>query len=99
MEKFGDITKLRILVNPNISKRLFEWLDREVTVDTYDGYAHNEPAIIWIYEYYVKDIIEAYENTHESMRFKELDSFVKFLQNNKVDYVKFPNGYIEYEKN
>ena len=86
-EKFGKVFTHRVIITPKISKNLAHWME---------GYIEGrfcDYAEVWIYEFEVEDIIEAWENEEVPPEIvKELSEFVQYLQDEKVDYISFPEG-------
>lgn len=92
-EKFGKVFTHRVMITPKISKNLAEWIEEYVEGRSCEGYYEGHSAFVWIYEFEVEDIIEAWENEEVPPEIvKELSEFVQYLQDEKVDYISFPEG-------
>lgn len=82
--KFGRVVDQRIMITPKISKNLAHWIEGYVEGRWCEGF----------YEFEVEDIINAWESEEvEPEVVKELSEFVQFLQDEKVDYIMFPEGF------
>lgn len=91
--KFGKVVDQRVMITPKISKNLAEWIEEYVEGRSCEGYYEGHSAFVWIYEFEVRDIIDALESEEvEPEVVKELSEFVQFLQDEKVDYIMFPEG-------
>ena len=88
-EKFGKVFTHRVIITPKISKNLAHWMEGYIEGRFCDGLVDGDYAEVWIYEFEVEDIIEAWENAEIV---KELSEFVQYLQDEKVDYISFPEG-------
>ena len=92
-EKFGKVFTHRVIITPKISKNLAHWMEGYIEGRLCDGLVDGDYAEVWIYEFEVEDIIEAWENEEVSPEIvKELSEFVQYLQDEKVDYISFPEG-------
>lgn len=92
--KFGRVVDQRVIITPNISKNLAEWIEEYVEGRWCEGFYEGDSALVWIYEFEVEDIINAWESEEvEPEVVKELSEFVQFLQDEKVDYIMFPEGF------
>ena len=92
-EKFGKVFTHRVIITPKISKNLAHWMEENVEGRWCEGYYEGESGLVWIYEFEVKDIINAWENEEVPPEIvKELSEFVQYLQDEKVDYISFPEG-------
>nr|DAN33407.1 MAG TPA: hypothetical protein [Caudoviricetes sp.] len=88
-ERFGEVVVQRVILTPKISSELVMWIDECVEGRYYDD-GH---AIDYLPEYEVEDIVKAWENEEvEPEIVKELSEFVQYLQDEKVDYIMFPEG-------
>ena len=92
-EKFGKVFTHRVIITPKISKNLAHWMEGYIEGRFRDGLVDGDYAEVWIYEFEVEDIIEAWENEEVPPEIvKELSEFVQYLQDEKVDYISFPEG-------
>lgn len=92
--KFGRVVDQRVVITPKISKDLANWIEEYVEGRWCEGCYEGDPALVWIYEFEVEDIINAWESEEvEPEVVKELSEFVQFLQDEKVDYIMFPEGF------
>lgn len=92
--KFGRVVDQRVMITPKISKNLAEWIGDYVEGRSCEGYYEGHPAFVWIYEFEVEDIINAWESEEAPPEVvKELSEFVQYLQDEKVDYIMFPEGF------
>lgn len=92
-EKFGKVFTHRVIITPKISKNLAHWMEGYIEGRFCEGLVDGDYAEVWIYEFEVEDIIEAWENEEVPPEIvKELSEFVQYLQDEKVDYISFPEG-------
>lgn len=93
-EKFGKVFTHRVIITPKISKNLAHWMMEGYIEGRFcDGLVDGDYVEVWIYEFEVEDIIEAWENEEVPPEIvKELSEFVQYLQDEKVDYISFPEG-------
>lgn len=92
-ERFGKVLTHRVIITPKISKNLAHWMEGYIEGRFCDGLVDGDYAEVWIYEFEVEDIIEAWENEEVPPEIvKELSEFVQYLQDEKVDYISFPEG-------
>lgn len=92
-EKFGKVFTHRVIITPKISKNLAHWMEGYIEGRFCDGLVDGDYVEVWIYEFEVEDIIEAWENEEVPPEIvKELSEFVQYLQDEKVDYISFPEG-------
>lgn len=92
-EKFGKVFTHRVIITPKISKNLAHWMEGYIEGRFCDGLVDGDYAEVWIYEFEVEDIIEAWENEEVPLEIvKELSEFIQYLQDEKVDYISFPEG-------
>lgn len=91
--KFGRVVDQRVMITPKISKNLARWIEEFVEGRSCEGYYEGHSAFVWVYEFEARDIIDAWESEEvEPEVVKELSEFVQFLQDEKVDYIMFPEG-------
>lgn len=91
--KFGKVVDQRVMITPKISKNLAEWIEEYVEGRSCEGYYEGHSAFVWVYEFEARDIIDAWESEEvEPEVVKELSEFVQYLQDEKVDYIMFPEG-------
>ena len=91
--KFGRVVDQRVIITPNISKNLAGWIEEYVEGRYCEGYYDGEAGLVWIYEFEVEDMINAWESEEvEPEVVKELSEFVQYLQDEEVDYIMFPEG-------
>lgn len=89
--KFGEVYVIRELVSPEISKELADWLmNMEDAGSTVAGIVNISDREVFIYRWEVGSIRDAYMAEEET--FPELDEFMDYLEEHRVDYVDFPEG-------
>ena len=92
--KFGRVVDQRVMITPKISKNLAQWIEGYVEGRWCERFYEGDSALVWIYEFEAEDIINAWESEEvEPEVVKELSEFVQFLQDEKVDYIMFPEGF------
>lgn len=92
-ERFGKVFTHRVIITPKISKNLALWIEWNIEGRCCDGLVDGDEAVVWVYEFETEDIIKAWENEEVPPEIvKELSEFVQYLQDEKVDYISFPEG-------
>lgn len=92
-ERFGKVFTHRVIITPKISKNLAHWMEGYIEGRFCDGLVDGDHAEVWVYEFEAEDIINAWENEEVPPEVvKELSKFVQYLQDERVDYIMFPEG-------
>lgn len=84
-EKFGKVFTHRVIITPKISKNLAHWMEGYIEGRFCDGLVDGDYAEVWIYEFEVEDIIEAWENEEDMAKIEEV---VNYVSTAELDLVK-----------
>lgn len=92
-EKFGKVIDQRVIITPKISKNLANWIEGYIEGRCCNGLVDGDDAVVWIYDFETEEIIKAWENEEVPEEIvKELLEFIQYLQEEGVDYIRFPEG-------
>ena len=84
-EKFGKVFTHKVIITPKISKNLAHWMEGYIEGRFCDGLVDGDYAEVWIYEFEVEDIIEAWENEEDMAKIEEV---VNYVSTAELDLVK-----------
>lgn len=88
-EKFGKVFDHRVIITPSISRDLALWIESYIEGRCFDA----GDSVVYLPEFEVEDIVNAWENEEVDPELvKELSEFVEYLQDERVDYIMFPEG-------